>query len=122
MPLLCHVSVALLGVALASGPPAEGADALSPFAVFVDDYFDAYFARNPSEGTAKGLHTYDDRLEDGSADAARKRIETVKAHEVRLEKLRAGKLTEDEAIDAEVLDGLLKAELLDLGVVRTWRK
>src|SRR5262249_26337963 len=30
--------------------------------------------------------------------------------------------TEDEAIDAEVLDGLIKAELLNKEVVRTWRK
>jgi hypothetical protein len=62
MSRLRLVPVALLGVALASGlrvggPPAEGADARSPFAVFVDDYFDAYFARKPSEGTAAGLHT-----------------------------------------------------------------
>src|SRR5262249_18755718 len=99
----------------AAGPAA-------PFAAFVDDYFDAYFARKPSEGTAAGLHQYDDKLEDGSADAARKRVEQVKALQARLERLRAGRLTEDEAIDAEVLDGLMRAELLDLEVVRTWRK
>jgi uncharacterized protein (DUF885 family) len=126
MSRLCLVPLALLGVALAigpqlGGPPALGADDPSPFAVFVDDYFDAYFAARPSEGTAAGLHKYDDRLEDGSADAAGKRIETVKRLQAQLGKLRAGKLTTDEAIDAEVLDGLLKAELLDLEVVRTWR-
>src|SRR5262249_41304035 len=88
----------------------------------VDDYFDAYFSWKPSEGTAAGLHQYDDRLEDGSADAAHKRAETVKGLLARLGKLREGKLTGDEAIDAEVLDGLMKAELLDLEVVRTWRK
>jgi uncharacterized protein (DUF885 family) len=88
----------------------------------VDDYFDAYFAAKPSEGTAAGLHKYDDRLEDGSADAMKKRIATVKALQVRLEKLRAGKLTKDEAIDAEVLDGLMKAEQLDLEVIGNWRK
>jgi uncharacterized protein (DUF885 family) len=87
----------------------------------VDDYFDAYFAAKPSEGTAAGLHKYDDRLEDGSAQATRKRIEIVKELQARLEKLRAGKLTDAEAIDAEVLDGLMKAELLDLEVARTWR-
>jgi uncharacterized protein (DUF885 family) len=104
------------------GPQAGAADSPSAFAVFVDDYFDAYFSWKPSEGTAAGLHKYDDQLENGSADAVKKRVETVKALQARLEKLREGKLTEDEAIDAEVLDGLMQAELLDLEVVRTWRK
>jgi uncharacterized protein (DUF885 family) len=126
MSRYCLVPLALLGLALAipmpsGGPQAGAADAPSPFAAFVDDYFDAYFARKPSEGTAAGLHQYDDRLEDGSAAAANKRVETVKALQARLAKLRAGKLTPDEAIDAEVLDGLLKAELLDLEVVGTWQ-
>jgi uncharacterized protein (DUF885 family) len=121
------LALALLGLALVIGPwtgdpQAEAADTPSPFAAFVDDYFDAYFARKPSEGTAAGLHQYDNQLEDGSADATRKRVATVKALQARLNTLRAGKLTEDEAIDAEVLDGLLRAELLDLEVVRNWRK
>jgi uncharacterized protein (DUF885 family) len=120
------VLAALIGAVLSIGPSSgtqtESADAPSPFAVFVDDYFDAYFARKPSEGTAAGLHIYDDRLEDGSADAVTKRVATVKALQARLAKLRAGKLTEDENIDAEVLDGLIKAELLDLEVVRPWQK
>jgi uncharacterized protein (DUF885 family) len=119
--------LALFGVALAigsrdGGPRAEAADTPSPFAAFVDDYFDAYFERKPSEGTAAGLHQHDDRLEDGSADAVKKHVAMVKALQVRLDKLRAGRLTDDEAIDAEVLDGQMKAELLDLEVVRTWRK
>jgi uncharacterized protein (DUF885 family) len=127
MSRLCFVPLALVGVALAigpraGGPSAEGTDVPSPFTAFVDDYFDAYFSWKPSEGTAAGLHKYDDRLEDGSGDAAKKRVETVEGLQARLEKLRVSKLTEDEAIDAEVLDGLMKAELLDLEVVRTWRK
>jgi uncharacterized protein (DUF885 family) len=127
MSRLCFVALALLGVALAIGPRAggtrvEAVDTPSLFAAFVDDYFDAYFERKPSEGTAAGLHQYDDRLEDGSDDAVKKRVETVKALRARLDKLRAGRLTDDEAIDAEVLHGQMKAELLDLEVVRTWRK
>jgi uncharacterized protein (DUF885 family) len=122
----CVVPLALLGAALTFGlragdRSAERPAAPSPFAVFVDDYFDAYFSWKPSEGTAAGLHQYDDRLEDGSAEAAKKQIETVKRLQAQLEKLRAGNLTEDEAIDAQVLDGRLRAELLDLQVVRAWR-
>jgi uncharacterized protein (DUF885 family) len=124
----CIIPLALLGAALAVGQRAShvsaeaAAEAPTSFAAFVDDYFDLYFTYKPSEGTAAGLHQYDDRLEDRSADSVRKRIATVQALQARLEKLRAGKLTEDQTIDAEVLDGLIKAELLDLEVVRTWQR
>jgi uncharacterized protein (DUF885 family) len=126
MSRACLVSLALLGVTLASvsrsgGQQAEQPDSALPFSAFVDDYFDAYFAWKPSLGTAAGLHQYDGRLEDGSADARKKRVQTVKGLQARLDKIQAGKLTQNEAIDAEVLAGLMKAELLDLEVVRTWR-
>jgi uncharacterized protein (DUF885 family) len=98
------------------------AEERSEFAAFVDDYFDAYFARKPSEGTAAGLHQYDNLLEDFSAASIKNRIEIVKKLHVRLEKLQAGKRTEDESIDAEFLDGLMKAELLDLETVGNWHK
>jgi uncharacterized protein (DUF885 family) len=126
MPRFRLIPLALLTLALAispwsAGPTVRGAGAGSPFALFVDDYFDAYFAAKPTEGTAAGLHQYDARFEDGSAEAAQKRIETVKHLQDRLNKLRSGKLSDAETIDAEVLDGRMKAELLDLEVVRTWR-
>jgi hypothetical protein len=102
-------------------PQATAAEAPAPFATFVDDYFDAYFAWKPSEGTAAGLHQYDNALENWSADAVARRVDTLKKLQQRLDTLRAGKLGNDEAIDAEVLDGLIKAELLDLQTVGTWR-
>jgi uncharacterized protein (DUF885 family) len=112
-----------LALGLSSGQPAtQTADPAPSFAAFVDDHFDAYFAWKPSEGTAAGFHQYDTRLEDRSASAVVKRVETVKTLQKRLEQLRKGKLTPDEAIDAEVLDGLLRAELLDLETLANWRK
>jgi uncharacterized protein (DUF885 family) len=102
--------------------PAVAADPPPALAAFVDDYFDAYFAWNPSAGTAAGLHQYDTQLEDWSAEAVARRVASVKALQQRLEKLRLGKLAADEAIDAEILDGQMRAELLDLDTVRNWRK
>ena len=73
------VLLALFGVILLissqTSPQAQEADDPSPFAVFVDDYFDAYFSANPSQGTAAGLHQFDDWLEDRSAEATGKRME-----------------------------------------------
>jgi uncharacterized protein (DUF885 family) len=127
MPRYALLLLSLVGLALALGfradaPEVGAAEAPSPFAAFVDDYFAAYFAHKPSEATAAGLHEYDDRLENLSADAIGKRLEAIQALQRRLDKLRDGKLADDEAIDAEVLDGLHRAVALDLGVVRSWRK
>jgi uncharacterized protein (DUF885 family) len=116
--------LALLDSAAALGPDcssvAWGADG-SPFAAFVDEYFTASFEANPSRGTAAGLHQYDNRMDDGSAQAVEKRVKTLKSLQARLETLRAGSLTEGEAIDAEVLDGQIKSELLELDTLQSWR-
>jgi uncharacterized protein (DUF885 family) len=100
---------------------ARAADGKSAFPAFVEGYFDAYFAWKPSEGTAAGLHQYDNQLEDRSAAAFAKRIETVKAQQTQLQKIRAAQLSFDEDIDAVVLDGLINAELLDLETLHNWR-
>jgi uncharacterized protein (DUF885 family) len=112
---------------LALGPPAarpraDSVGAPPALAAFVDEYFDAYFAWNPSEATSTGLHQYDRQLEDRSAAALDRRAETVRQMRRRLQRLRQGPLTQDENIDAEVLDGRLSSELLDLEVVGTWRR
>jgi uncharacterized protein (DUF885 family) len=88
------------------------------FKQFVDDYFDRYFEWRPSAGTDAGFHQYDSRLENYSADVIQARIAAVKQQVARLEALRRESLTPDEQIDAEMLDGQLRAELLDLESLR----
>lgn len=121
--LLCLATAAscisLVELGVDSRVPAM--DARSPFSDFVDGYFDAYFAWKPSEGTAAGLHQYDNQLEDRRAAAVSKRIATVKGLQAQLQKIRQDKVSFDEDIDALVLDGLLKAELLDLETLHNWR-
>src|SRR5947207_3145585 len=118
--LLCLVTgiccISLTGFESSSRSSAQ--DKKSPFGEFVDGYFDAYFAWKPSEGTAAGLHQYDNQLEDRSTAAIAKRIATVKELQAQLQKIRQDKLSFDEEIDAQVLDGLMKAELLDLETLR----
>lgn len=113
----CCISLAEPGIA--SRAPAM--DTKSRFSDFVDDYFNAYFAWKPSEGTAAGLHQYDNQLEVRSAAAVSKRIVTVKGLQTQLQKIRQDNLSFDEDLDALVLDGLLKAELLDLETLHNWR-
>ncbi|HSU87416.1 MAG TPA: DUF885 family protein, partial [Terriglobia bacterium] len=91
-----------------------------PMSQFVDEYFDAYLEWNPSSATSFGFHQYDDRLEDYSAAAFEKRIGKLKQLQSRIASLPATR-TPDEAIDAEILDDQIRAELLDLETLQTWR-
>jgi uncharacterized protein (DUF885 family) len=104
------------------GLPAEAPKSASAFSAFVDEYFDAYFTFKPSEGTGAGLHHYDNALEDRSAGAVAGRIAELKKLLQQLSRIRNGRLTPDEQIDAEVLAGALHGELLDLETLQNWRK
>jgi uncharacterized protein (DUF885 family) len=88
---------------------------------FVDDYFNALFEWSPSLATSTGFHEYDSKIEDLSAAAINRRIEKLKQLEAGIGQARRGRLTADEEIDAEILDGQIKAELLDLDTLQTWR-
>src|SRR6516162_7771817 len=89
-------------------------------AQFIDDYFQAFFEWNPSSATSVGFHQYDDKIEDYSAAAFQKRIDTLKQLQTRLATLPSQR-TPDDAIDIEILDGQIRAELLDLEILQTWR-
>jgi hypothetical protein len=87
---------------------------------FVDDYFNSYFEWNPSAATSVGFHQYDSRMEDYSAASYKKRIEELKELQRQLTALPATR-TADEAIDLELLDSQIRAELLDIETLETWR-
>src|SRR5215471_4979415 len=94
----------------------------SAMPAFVDDYFDALFEWNPTTATFIGFHQYDSKIEDFSRASVQRRIEKLKQLQSALESARSDKLTADEEIDAEILDGQIKAELLDLETLETWRR
>jgi hypothetical protein len=112
--LLLVVSMVLASAAAVS------AGAPSDFSRFVDDYFAARFQAHPSEGTAAGLHEYDSALDDLSKPAVDKRVAELKEQLARLGAIDRATLSTDDAIDARMLDGLIRAELLDLETLRTW--
>jgi uncharacterized protein (DUF885 family) len=88
---------------------------------FVDDYFNALFDWSPSTATAIGFHQYDSKIENFSESAIRRRIEQLKTLQADLVRAKSGRLTTDEEIDAEIIDYQIKAELLDLETLQTWR-
>ena len=108
----------LLALITAAAAPAAEPDA--GFARFVDEYFAARFADRPSEGTAAGLHLYDDRLEEPTRARVEARVAELKRQLARLGAFDRDRLPADDSIDAQVLDGQIRTELLDLEGLRTW--
>jgi hypothetical protein len=88
---------------------------------FVDAYFNALFEWSPSFATSTGFHEYDSKIEDLSAAATNARIAKLHGLKSELNRVRDGALTEDEKIDADIIDGQINAELLDLETIQTWR-
>ena len=95
-------------------PPATG------FSAFADAYFAKAFARAPSRATRTGLHDTDGKLEDRSRAAIEQNIAELKAEAAELAAIRAGALSFDDAIDAQLIDNQIHSALLDLETLRTW--
>ena len=91
------------------------------FARFVDDYFDSRFAAGPLEGSGAGFHQYDAKMPDRSRAAIEKRVADLKGQLQRLTAFDRAKLPFDDAIDAQVLEGDIRGELLDLDTLRNWK-
>jgi len=122
--LLASIGLIVVAVAVIPNNPPTLAEQpkADTFAKFVDDYYAALFAWDPNQATYAGIHDYDNKLADMSAANFDKRISTLKLHHNQLNDLRAGKLTPDEAIDAETLDHAIRAEFLELTKVRDWKR
>src|SRR5262245_25734134 len=120
MRLLSLLLICLITSGCSTQPQPASNTMASPFSKFVDQYFDALFDWAPSYGTSVGLHQYDAKLEDLSAAAIQRRIAKLNDLGRELAQLRQTSLSADEAIDAELLDGQIKAELLDLEQVQSW--
>ncbi len=104
-----------------SSTAAATAAASTRFATFADEYFSALHAASPTQGTSAGFHQYDARLEDLSAAAVRARADTLHRLQGRLDSLRAGPLSNDDAIDARMIDGAIRSELLEIETIASWR-
>ncbi len=127
MPRLQYPACAGLALAALLGAPDPHPAAADPpaagtFAAFADDYYAALFAWDPNQATYAGIHDRDAALADLSAAAVARRAVALKGQHERLKSLRAGKLSADEAIDAETLDHAIRAELLDLETVKDWTR
>src|SRR5215831_7414019 len=82
------------------------------FVRFVDDYFTAVNEWRPSEATGLGFHDYDSKLDDFSR--ARVEARTAELHRFldRLTAMNRDAMSFDDQIDADILDGDIRSNLL----------
>ena len=92
------------------------------FLVFEEDYFNALLAYRPTFGTLSGVHQYDEMLEDFNRGRIDGRIEELRVQSARLAALRDQTLVAAEAIDAEILQQRIGAEIFELVEERAWEK
>jgi len=123
MKNLARATLAMIAVLLVASLPHSSARAAgSDFSRFVDDYFEVQFRAQPSLGTEAGLHEYDDKLEDLSRARIEARIAELKQFLSRLEAFDRSKLSFDDAIDAQALDGDIRSGLQTLETLRVWER
>ncbi|HEY3172541.1 MAG TPA: DUF885 family protein, partial [Thermoanaerobaculia bacterium] len=118
---------ALCPLAIACAPAAQPASTAAgksaePFSKFVDDYFDARFAYLPTQATASGFHQYDSQFEDRSRRRIESRIVELRTFLARLQAMDRAKLSFDDQIDAEALEGQIRGFLLDSDTIRNWER
>jgi uncharacterized protein (DUF885 family) len=118
-------SALLLVVALARHAQTSNAQAATSSADFdrlVDQYFDSFYQYHPTPATEAGFHQYDKKLEDYSHGNIDAEINTLQKQESDFAQFPRTSLSEEEAGDFEVIDSNIKARLLELQHVQSWRK
>ncbi|HEX8772048.1 MAG TPA: DUF885 family protein [Pyrinomonadaceae bacterium] len=81
-----------------------------------------YYAFNPTEATAAGLHEYDSQLESRSRESVAREVRRLRATHTALLRIWDGALTEEARLDYHVLIAHLQAQLLELEEIRMWQR
>jgi len=115
--VLCSLAVAPVQPASTAAPASSAS-----FSKFVDDYFDARFAYLPTQATSAGFHRYDSQFEDRSRRRIESRIVELRTFLARLQAMDRSRLSFDDQIDAEALEGQIESFLLDQDTIRTWQR
>jgi uncharacterized protein (DUF885 family) len=92
------------------------------FNQIADAYLRGYYAFNPTEATASGLHQYDAQLESRSREAVARERARLRAALTALLRLWDGALTEESRLDYRVLVSHAQAQLLKLEETRMWQR
>ncbi len=88
------------------------------FASWLDDFFSAYYRRNPVSATFIGVHAHDHALPDFSAEGAAAAADEIDGLLRRLDALPPEPLAPAEALDRELAHGALEIQRWELGAAQ----
>ncbi len=92
------------------------------FSSLIDEFLDQFARHHPSIAAGNGLHQFDDRLENFSAEAIRSEVAMWREMQTQLASIPPDSLTPDERVDHRIVSGLLDAWILELDTNKTWQK
>lgn len=102
--------------------PAVAATPVSDFGATAERILDAHIAAHPERGVELGLHAFDGKLPDVSADALVAEVARVKAAVAELEAIDAAGLDRMQRVEREALLTALRGDLFELETLRSpWR-
>jgi uncharacterized protein (DUF885 family) len=87
-----------------------------------DAYLRGYYAFNPTEATAAGLHEFDSQLEERNPDAIAREVRRLRGALAELARVPEWRLSAEAHYDFLVLQSHARAQLLELEDVRMWRR
>ena len=107
--------IAVLCLACAHGTGISREEAQGRFSKLQSDYFDEWFAFEPTLGTQNGFHQYDARLEDFGAARVATHVQKLQGMLDRAVGLWTERvaLPYDDLIDLEALESRIRADLLE---------
>ena len=108
-----------------AGPATQAAQPSASDQAFqksVDEYFDGFFRFDPASATSAGIHKYDGMLPAYSQTDIQSEIARNQMALRRLARIPSDELSENNLLDATVLESLINGRLLDLANIRMWAK
>jgi len=91
------------------------------FESFIKSYYDAEYAAHPVAATSAGIHDYDSRVDDMSADGQARNDARLHQALATLQAMDPRRLSPGDRDDREVLIGRIKGTLLDDETIQYWR-
>lgn len=92
------------------------------FAQIADAYLKGYYAFNPTEATALGLHEYDSQLESRSRESVAREVSRLRIAQAQLAHINPAVLSPDARLDYLVIASHVRAQLLELEEIRMWQR
>jgi len=114
--IVCFFLFAISTFAYSAFPDADSWSHLS------DDFIDQYLAFSPTASTQVGIHIHDAELDDYSPASIAKQIAWLQQFEKRVLAFDRKTLSATDAADREILLNNIRANLLELQVIRTFAK